>query len=113
MAHNTIGNIVYETCEAIWQELYEEYIPFPTTALFENIEKEFAEKWKFSNCIGAIDGKLIRNKAPAKSGTQYYNYKKYIFHSFIKSPQHSASQTSTGDNYGYASRICIVIKVIY
>ncbi|XP_061501743.1 uncharacterized protein LOC133391468 [Anopheles gambiae] len=78
IAHNTIGLIVYETCEAIWNTFNEEFIPFPTTSAFRNVEKEFRHKWNFPNCIGAIDGKHIRMKAPAFSGTQYYNYKKYF-----------------------------------
>uniref|UniRef100_A0A182R593 DDE Tnp4 domain-containing protein n=1 Tax=Anopheles funestus TaxID=62324 RepID=A0A182R593_ANOFN len=77
MAHNTIGGIVYEICEAIWNTMKDEFIPFPTTAALR-VEKEFFEKWKFPNCIGAVDGKHVRHKAPAKSGTQYYNYKKYF-----------------------------------
>ncbi|XP_061514113.1 putative nuclease HARBI1 [Anopheles gambiae] len=78
IAHNTIGTIVYETCEAIWKTLNEEFIPFPTTSAFNKVEREFLNKWKFPNCIGAIDGKHVRVKAPSKSGTQYFNYKKYF-----------------------------------
>nr|XP_049466946.1 uncharacterized protein LOC125908303 [Anopheles coluzzii] len=49
IAHNTIGLIVYETS---------------ATSAFRNVEKEFRHKWNFPNCIGAIDGKHIRMKAP-------------------------------------------------
>ncbi|XP_035918675.1 protein ALP1-like [Anopheles stephensi] len=78
MAHNTIGNIIYETCDAIWNTLNSEFIPLPTTSAFERVEKEFLDQWNFPNCLGAIDGKHVRIKAPAKSGTQYFNYKKYF-----------------------------------
>uniref|UniRef100_A0A182NGH5 DDE Tnp4 domain-containing protein n=1 Tax=Anopheles dirus TaxID=7168 RepID=A0A182NGH5_9DIPT len=78
MAHNTIAGIVYETCEAIWSKFNEQFIPFPTTSAFVRIENEFSERWNFPNCIGAIDGKHVRMKAPAKSGTKYFNYKKYF-----------------------------------
>lgn len=35
----------------------------------------FYEKWDFSNCIGAIDGKHSIIQAPDNSGPMYFNYK--------------------------------------
>ena len=34
------------------------------------------KKWNFGNSIGAIDGKHIVMQASAKSGSQFFNYKK-------------------------------------
>lgn len=46
-----------------------------TTAEWLEIAREFEEKWQLPNVIGALDGKHIVIKAPAKSGSAFYNYK--------------------------------------
>jgi hypothetical protein len=50
------------------------YLPTPTTEMWRKI----AEKWNFLNCLGALDGKYVESKCPAKSGSLYYNYKQYF-----------------------------------
>lgn len=69
--------MVYETCEAIWNELNAEHMPFPTEDMFLTIASDFYNKWNFPNCVGSIDGKHIRIKCPPNSGSMYYNYKSY------------------------------------
>lgn len=78
MSHTTVRRIVYDTCSAIWDTLNEKHMPFPTETMFSSIASQFYTKWKFPNCIGAIDGKHIRIKCPPNSGSFYYNYKKYF-----------------------------------
>lgn len=50
-------------------------MPSPDTETWEQVAKGFYERWQFPLCLGAIDGKHIRLKAPANSGSQYFNYK--------------------------------------
>ena len=41
----------------------------------DTISDQFLQRWNFPHTCGALDGKHIACKAPAKSGSQYYNYK--------------------------------------
>ena len=45
---------------------------------WKNIANDFYQRKQFPNCIGAVDGKHIRIKMPAGSGSLFYNYK-HIF----------------------------------
>lgn len=36
---------------------------------------EYGNRWNFSNCIGAMDGKHVVISPPLQSGSLYYNYK--------------------------------------
>lgn len=51
---------------------------FPTEVMLLSTAKQNYQKWKLPNCIGAVDGKHILIKCPAKSGSSYFNYKKYF-----------------------------------
>ncbi|XP_039763801.1 protein ANTAGONIST OF LIKE HETEROCHROMATIN PROTEIN 1-like isoform X2 [Pararge aegeria] len=78
MGYSTIRSIVHETCAAIWKILRPIVMPKPTEVLWKAVEEDFKNIWNFPNCIGAIDGKHIRIRAPIKSGSQYFNYKKFF-----------------------------------
>ncbi|CAH1989260.1 unnamed protein product [Acanthoscelides obtectus] len=69
----TISRIV---CAAIYNVLKEEYLQMPCTEE-EWLQKsqQFAEKYNFPHCIGALDGKHVLIKAPKQRGSLYYNYK--------------------------------------
>jgi hypothetical protein len=75
VAHNTIHSVVKEVCLAIFEE-YGDLIKCPTTQE-EWLEKsqEFADRWNWFHCLGALDGKHIAIKKPPNSGSLYYNYK--------------------------------------
>lgn len=81
MSHTTVRSIVYEVCDAIWEEFHAQHMPYPTSAMHETVAKDFFTKWNFPNCIGCIDGKHIRLRAPPNSGSMYWNYKHY--HSIV------------------------------
>lgn len=64
-----------EVCDAICRQMKNIVMPEPTVQDFKEVAKDFASKWNFNNCIGAIDGKHVFIKAPANSGSDYFNYK--------------------------------------
>jgi hypothetical protein len=43
-----------------------------------NTHRIFYERKNFPNCIGAVDGKHIRNRKPNESGSQFFNYKNFF-----------------------------------
>ncbi|KAL8569159.1 hypothetical protein ACOMHN_020286 [Nucella lapillus] len=74
---NTIRKIVLETCEAIYEELKDDYLKVPSTAdEWQGLADEFEQRWQFPNCIGAIDGKHIQICSPG-GGSDYFNYQSY------------------------------------
>ena len=75
---STVSKIVKEVCDAIWKNMQPLFMPEPDENTWINIEKDFSSKWHFPNCIGAIDGKHVRIRAPPHSGSQFYNYKKHF-----------------------------------
>lgn len=46
-----------------------------TSDEWKEIAKGFELRWNFPNCLGAMDGKHVNIKCPAKSGSFFYNYK--------------------------------------
>ncbi|XP_067285679.1 uncharacterized protein [Pseudorasbora parva] len=72
----TLSRIVMETCAALTSVLREEYLKTPTTeSAWKAIAKDFADKWNFPHCLGAVDGKHIFIQPPANTGSMFYNYK--------------------------------------
>ena len=75
VGRTTVGEIVQETCTALWNVLQPMYLPVPTKARWQEISDRFRQKWQFPNCLGAIDGKHCIIQAPPNSGSLYFNYK--------------------------------------
>ncbi|XP_069588624.1 uncharacterized protein [Ranitomeya imitator] len=75
---STLSGIVVDTCRALWNVLREEFIPVPTVDMWREISKTFLNVCDFPNCLGAVDGKHIRIVKPARTGSEFFNYKKYF-----------------------------------
>jgi len=78
LGRSTIGNIVRETCQILWNTLQPEEMPEPNPDQWLEIANKFYLKTNFPNCVGAVDGKHIRCINPIYSGTMFFNYKKYF-----------------------------------
>lgn len=74
---STIGKIVREVCQAIWDILLSECITKITKELLKQVAEAFDRNSNFPNCIGALDGKHIRILSPDHSGSLFFNYKGY------------------------------------
>lgn len=78
VANNTISGIVPETCNAIITTLGHEYLRLPETPeQWQQVAKEYYDRWNCPNCIGALDGKHVRITNPKLAGSHYHNYKKF------------------------------------
>jgi len=56
---NTVSKIISETCEELWNSLHESVFPEINENIWLRIANDFATKWDFPHCIGAIDGKQV------------------------------------------------------
>ena len=74
-----ISKIIAETCHAIVEVWQREVMVSPgTEQQWRGISDRFLERWNFPHTLGAVDGKHIRIKKPRKSGSLFFNYKKYF-----------------------------------
>jgi len=77
MGRSTVSGIVEEVCEALWKNLQPIVMPEPNEEIWRASENVFKEKWNFSHCVAAIDGRYVRIKAPPHRVSEFFNYKKY------------------------------------
>ncbi|XP_073440829.1 uncharacterized protein [Dendrobates tinctorius] len=75
---STISQIVRCTCNVIWQKLQPMVMPSPTEETWLQVAAGFQSVANFPNCIGAVDGKHVRVQQPPRSGSRFFNYKKYF-----------------------------------
>lgn len=81
MGRSTVSKIIEEVCEAIWKNIQPIIMPEPNEEIWRASENVFRERWNFPHCVGSLDGKHVRIKAPRLRGSEYFNYKKY--HSIV------------------------------
>lgn len=73
------GRIIKQVCRALVWKLKKKYIQVPSTdAEWMEVVNGFDQRWHYPGCVGALDGKHIRMRKPAKSGSYFYNYKGYF-----------------------------------
>ncbi|KAL4131524.1 hypothetical protein QTP88_008819 [Uroleucon formosanum] len=75
---STIGNIVREVCNVVWEELAHIQMPPMTEDMWKDTAAKFEQRANFPYCLGAIDGKHIRIIKPSGTGSQHFNYKNYF-----------------------------------
>lgn len=52
-------------------------LPQPIEGRLLMLSNKFMSQWNFPNCVGAIDGKHVRIKAPCNTGSLFFNYKEF------------------------------------
>jgi DDE superfamily endonuclease len=64
--------------KAICEALAGDCLPSPTEDIWRKSEVGFSNKWNFPNACGALDGKHVRIRAPAVTGSIHFNYKAFF-----------------------------------
>ena len=76
---STLCRIIPEVCSAIYKIVGPQVIHLPTTSEeWREVAKDYEEMWNYPQCLGSLDGKHVRIKAPARSGTVCHNFKGYF-----------------------------------
>ena len=76
MSDKAISKFILEVAGAIFNVLKGEYLKFPQSKQeWLEISRGIYDKWQFSNCIGAMDGKHVLIKCPEGDGSTFFNYK--------------------------------------
>lgn len=70
-----MSKIVPDVATTIWDCFVEEFMALPNTEEWRSVAEKFEEQWNFLLCCGALDDKHVIVKAPASSGSQFFNYK--------------------------------------
>lgn len=77
MGIKTVSFIILETMDILWSTLTPLNMAVSSADDFIRIPIDFETKWDFPHCIGSIDGRHVAIKKPPKSGSLYFNFKKY------------------------------------
>lgn len=74
---STISGIVNDVCNQIWDTFQADYLKKLEQEDWETVAEEFKRRAHFPMCLGAIDGKHIRVQNFPKSGSMFFNFKKF------------------------------------
>ena len=82
LGRSTATIIIAKTCAAIIDVFMDRFVVTPSDVDgWKEVARQFHAKWNFEHVLGAIDGKHVHIRKPRKTGSMYFNYKK--FHSII------------------------------
>lgn len=76
MGLSTVGDIILETCEVLFNTLKSTELSQKDQRGWLNISNDFWTKWNMPNCVGAMDGKHVHIVCPPNAGSTFFNYKK-------------------------------------
>ncbi|XP_046568859.1 uncharacterized protein LOC124277252 [Haliotis rubra] len=80
VARNTISRIIREVCQVIVEECKDEVTIIPTTPEeCAPIKEVFRNRWNIPRAVGALNGKHVAIRKPAKNDSLYHNYKGFFF----------------------------------
>ena len=71
----TVAELVPDTCDVIYSTLQPTEMPDLSEEHWSEVAEGFAQRWKFPNCIGAVDGKHVIIQKPPRTNSEWYNYK--------------------------------------
>jgi hypothetical protein len=69
----TASKTIWTACMAVWEVVSNR----PNEGKWRWIAQCFNKHANFPNCVGEVDGKLIRIERPGRGGSLYCNYKHY------------------------------------
>ena len=77
LGRSTVGEIVIDTCKAISDNLFSNFVRIPSGNQLQAIVEGFETRWGFPQVAGAIDGSHIPIVRPCESASDYFNRKGY------------------------------------
>lgn len=79
ISHSDISEIIYETCNAVWEEFVTKHMPYLTEELLEQTAKEYEHIRRYPNCVATISSIQICNKCPKNSDVDDSSYKRLYY----------------------------------